>query len=179
MTKDEIIEYFTKKGEDNIVFKLKGLESWQLDKILEHYNPEKYVILGIYDDYFSFLPTNDASVIHFPYNNIPNIELLDKAIKIIQEHPENWNQETWHCGTSHCLAGHIRLLLEGFPPDYNVSVGQSEDFISQTQEIATKALNIPTKYAANIIFWYDNTLDDIINYRNQLAEHGYLIRKNL
>ena len=39
-----------------------------------------------------------------------NIELLDKALAYIDEHPEEWDQSTWDCGTAACIAGHMARL---------------------------------------------------------------------
>jgi len=39
-----------------------------------------------------------------------NFELLAKAVQAIKDNPNHWNQDHWHCGTSHCLAGFIHLI---------------------------------------------------------------------
>lgn len=39
-----------------------------------------------------------------------NIELLEKTMQHIETHPEDWNQETWRCGTGMCFAGHAATL---------------------------------------------------------------------
>lgn len=33
--------------------------------------------------------------------------VLDK----IEADPQSWNQEVWHCGTTHCFAGHAQILF--------------------------------------------------------------------
>lgn len=40
-----------------------------------------------------------------------NWELLQRGVEAIKANPENWDQLNWHCGTSHCLAGFIQILL--------------------------------------------------------------------
>ena len=39
----------------------------------------------------------------------PNIKVLKEILKFIIQHPEHWDQEIWHCGSSHCVAGFIEL----------------------------------------------------------------------
>lgn len=109
----------------------------------------------------------------------PNIELLDKALKIIEEHPEHWNQSHWHCGTSHCLAGHIYLIIHELPYDCG-SINNDEDcplddydddVLENTYWDAKKALNISTK-DADMLFDGENTLDDLKRMRDDLAFYG-------
>ncbi len=38
---------------------------------------------------------------------MPNVELLEKTLKYIEEHPEEWDQAEWFCGTVACFAGHV------------------------------------------------------------------------
>ena len=40
------------------------------------------------------------------------IEILDKALEMIEANPKHWDQKMWHCGTSHCLAGFCDLVIE-------------------------------------------------------------------
>jgi hypothetical protein len=47
----------------------------------------------------------------------PNIELLEKVLSYIEDHPQEWHQETWACNTAACFAGHT-LLLNGFARVY-------------------------------------------------------------
>lgn len=98
----------------------------------------------------------------------PNIQLLDKIIKIIGENPEYWNQEYWHCGTTHCLAGHIELYLDGLPP--NTYIGEN----SCAHDLARDVLGISDEDATTLFYWL-NTLDDIIMYRDSLAKHGKIM----
>jgi hypothetical protein len=44
-----------------------------------------------------------------------NKELLKSTLKLIKENPEHWNQEEWHCGTSHCFAGLVELQVKKLP----------------------------------------------------------------
>lgn len=33
-----------------------------------------------------------------------------KVLDQITQHPETWDQYTWHCGTTHCFAGWAQIL---------------------------------------------------------------------
>jgi hypothetical protein len=39
-------------------------------------------------------------------------ELLRAAVNHIIQHPEEWDQSSWHntCGTTHCIAGHCQIM---------------------------------------------------------------------
>lgn len=39
-----------------------------------------------------------------------NIENFRAVLAYIKTHPDEWNQQTWHCGTVHCLAGHAQIM---------------------------------------------------------------------
>lgn len=43
----------------------------------------------------------------------PNVPLLRQTLGYIEEHPEEWKQEVYHCGTAACFAGHAALLDGG------------------------------------------------------------------
>lgn len=44
-----------------------------------------------------------------------NTELLERVLRYIELHPEEWDQDNWRCGTSFCFAGHT-ALLSGWKP---------------------------------------------------------------
>lgn len=39
--------------------------------------------------------------------------LLAAAVNHIIQHPETWDQYYWHCGSTHCIAGHCEILGTG------------------------------------------------------------------
>jgi hypothetical protein len=39
-----------------------------------------------------------------------NKERFKQVLDQIQQHPETWKQDTWHCGTTHCFAGWAQIL---------------------------------------------------------------------
>lgn len=59
---------------------------------------------------------------------IPNMEMLDNILDLIDAHPERWDQSTWAtevweetegeiCGTALCVAGHA-VAMKGYHIDY-------------------------------------------------------------
>lgn len=49
---------------------------------------------------------------------------LRKIIAKIKKNPKCWDQAEWHCGTSHCIAGHAQIeagkYKQGTPFDSDV-----------------------------------------------------------
>lgn len=92
-----------------------------------------------------------------------NKELLLKTLETIKANPEHWNQEEWHCGTSHCFAGFTHLIDAGLPitticPVWGVEYDDGGwDF---TEEYAAKALGLD-KDQADLLFYVDNKLEDL------------------
>lgn len=42
-----------------------------------------------------------------------------KVLDHIKKHPETWNQESWHCGSSHCLFGWAQIMSGCDEVDFN------------------------------------------------------------
>lgn len=169
MTPQELINYFHKKGDVPVVNKLKKLDDWKIELICHNFNPEKNNIVKLTNEGFAILSKNPNSAASGWVKFVkPDIELLDAAIRVIKEHPEHWNQETWHCGTSHCIAGHIQLIVKGLP--YNHRIGYTPT--GSTSQIARDALGISLR-DAELLFSSTNTLEDIIDIRNKLEAYGY------
>jgi hypothetical protein len=60
---------------------------------------------------------------------MPNIELLKRTLRYIEDHPYSWDQATFYtydeCGTSHCFAGWAVVLSGVRPhPDEKVLVDE-------------------------------------------------------
>lgn len=49
---------------------------------------------------------------------MPNVDLLQRTLTHIRQHPETWDQGMWvnECGTAFCFAGHA-VNLSGLPID--------------------------------------------------------------
>lgn len=43
----------------------------------------------------------------------PNVALLKQTLAYIEAHPEEWNQEVYHCRSAACFAGHAATLDGG------------------------------------------------------------------
>lgn len=52
-----------------------------------------------------------------------NLTRYRRIIRDIVAHPESHKQESWHCGTSHCVAGHAHFHAIG----YKTAVGKDWD----------------------------------------------------
>lgn len=78
-----------------------------------------------------------------------NAELAYKILDHIRENPKEWDQSTWHCGTTHCFAGFAELFTTGEIDD--------ETDGARTWNIATEALGI-TDEDAYTLFNPTNTL---------------------
>lgn len=106
----------------------------------------------------------------------PNVALLNQTLAYIEAHPQEWDQTTWHCGTTACFAGHAALLdgAEWAPanvpigelvlardddPDLNVLVldGTPSVFVDDR---AQRILGL-TEYQATELFSGCNSLDDL------------------
>lgn len=102
----------------------------------------------------------------------PNVELLRKTLKYIEDHPEEWRQESWHCGTKACFAGHAALLAGGTwahehgmcmlarDDDPHDHVWQTYDgtALVDVDDRAIRVLGV-TEEQASRLFWYANSLD--------------------
>ena len=109
-----------------------------------------------------------------------NFDLLGQAVQLIKDNPEHWDQNHWHCGTSHCLAGMIHILRNyrhsGLPLDqlltqvlHDADDEDDGDAVFDapgytingrpTAKIAQEALNI-SDLQAIWLFAKDRTLQD-------------------
>jgi hypothetical protein len=83
-------------------------------------------------------------------------ELLRAAVNQIIEHPETWNQRSWHCGTSHCVAGWCNVLagngtVEGnsvLIREVGISPGEAE-WLSQPHRSLPDIYNFAKKVLSN------------------------------
>ena len=75
-------------------------------------------------------------------------QLMLTVLEHVQKHPETWDQERWHCGTSHCFAG--------FAQTWNGAEGDS----GTCQEAALEALGI-TREGGQLLFDCYNTMEEI------------------
>lgn len=57
------------------------------------------------------------TVITPPRDHDEKVERLKAVLAAIEANPQHWDQEQWHCGTSHCFAGFAQLLARDLPFD--------------------------------------------------------------
>jgi hypothetical protein len=57
-----------------------------------------------------------SSAVSNPPTPLRGPELARAAVNHILDHPEQWDQRHWHCGTTHCFAGTCQVLA-GRPAD--------------------------------------------------------------
>jgi hypothetical protein len=128
----------------------------------------------------------------------PYIELLDSIIENIQENEQSWNQHDWagadevdletgaSCGSAFCVAGHAVLavgakilwkdqswyqLLHSDNhniPKYGATYCLYNGETQLIETVARDALGL-THNQANRLFKDTNSLDDIIDIRDELA----------
>lgn len=95
-----------------------------------------------------------------------NVPLLRKTLEHIQNHPDEWEQSIWHCGTKFCFAGHACILSGDriYHPDGELETQYSEFVVSsedgEIREIRDRAQTILGLCAhnANVLFDPDNSL---------------------
>lgn len=106
---------------------------------------------------------------------MPNAPLLLKTLHHIEAHPEEWVQETWHCGTTACYAGHAVIIDGGewYPHGSALLIARDDDpaedvwhdpcgstSVIQVAHRARHILGLTHEQAVRL-FSYDNTLDDL------------------
>ena len=93
--------------------------------------------------------------------NMANHALLDNTLKLIKENPRHWNQERWHCGTSHCFAGFVELQVKGLP----VNTFLPDNYL--TKHIAMDALGINVETADTLFYPY-NSLETLERFIEEI-----------
>lgn len=97
-----------------------------------------------------------------------NKDLLRRTMTYIEEHPKEWDQDTWAaktvCGTAFCFAGHaVRLaghkivFLPGDDTATHIADGR------MIEDAAIEELGL-RKYQADELFSGGNTLDELRSF---------------
>ena len=85
-----------------------------------------------------------------------NAALAYKVLDYIRTNPEEWDQRTWHCGTTHCFAGLIEFFITG-----------EDKYGIRTMDVAMDALKIiPSE--ARALFNVHNTLQDLFELTERI-----------
>ena len=82
-----------------------------------------------------------------------NLENFNKVLAQIEANPSCWNQEDWHCGSSHCFGGWAQIL-SGKEANLETVRGDAREY-----------LNI-SAVDANWLFRGTRTLEEIKSFPN-------------
>lgn len=96
-----------------------------------------------------------------------NLELFKEIVDFIKANPQHWNQRTWHCGTSHCVAGFIEQRVNGRSFCSEATAVRPEMVHWQTFAVGRDTLGLSTK-KANWLFDPKRTLAEL----QIVAKHG-------
>jgi hypothetical protein len=86
-----------------------------------------------------------------------HVERLGKIVQKIIDNPSCWIQSNYHCGSSHCIAGHAQIE-SGFPASHRFAHQDGLKWLGLTCEQAT------------YLFHSKRTLNEIIEFY-QDAKH--------
>lgn len=96
-----------------------------------------------------------------------NKELLLQTLAYIEEHPEEWRQGRWRCGSTACFAGHAALLA-GAEWLHKKEINQATDEKVRAPDGAVEWVNDYAKHVlglttdvAEALFHGNNTLSDL------------------
>lgn len=100
-----------------------------------------------------------------------SIAQLRTALEYIKAHPDEWDQSTWFCGTTACLAGHI-ALLDGWEPtdDYQPGLGYhviNGDTVDAVDAVAADILGI-SRIEGGVLWDSRNTLAQLEHHTLRL-----------
>jgi hypothetical protein len=98
----------------------------------------------------------------------PNLDLLDRVMDHIDQHPEEWDQAAWFCGTAACFAGHA-VLMDGWKIVHAFGDIEKDGKLDMADQVAQRLLGLPRR-EANRLFCASNTLDDLHSMVKQI--HG-------
>src|ERR1044072_2947244 len=101
----------------------------------------------------------------------PNAELAYRVLDHIDAHPETWQQDSWHCGSSFCFGGWaVALSGGGGKGDDGVYDGPSGLVGLDVEEAAKIVLGIDEETA-----WLKGGHDWLFGPNNTRADLGRLV----
>jgi hypothetical protein len=98
-----------------------------------------------------------------------NKDLLRKTLETIKQNPEHWDQQFWHCDTSHCFAGFTHLISLGL----DVTKSHFNDQIDwQDFHGACYSINgvVTVDYAKEALGLYYEDAQRLFNCLNNLSD---------
>ena len=102
-----------------------------------------------------------------------NPQLLLNSLAFIESNPEHWDQNHWHCGTTHCLAGVVQCLGLGLDPKLPFPRGLSEKLGLTTYQYAVKVLGI-TPTEGHMLFDEELSLSELRNHVEDITNGSEL-----
>lgn len=96
-----------------------------------------------------------------------NKERCEQVLQWIEAHPENWNQEAWHCGTTHCFAGVAEMMRMRIDPRASAPFSRfNEEYCLDNKYETGRWLGFDLFNRRDAAAWDkltspDNTLDDL------------------
>ena len=99
-------------------------------------------------------------------------EMLVKALHLISQNPNHWNQNDWHCGTSHCLAGFLEIIDLGYASQID-TIRMSQLNGGGTPIVAGKALGLEygKSYIPSFLFRAGQTFEDLCQICQALVNY--------
>lgn len=100
--------------------------------------------------------------------------ILDQAITHIINHPGEWDQSAWFCGTKACLAGRVCLLAGAQPLDtepgdgFDLGMVGYQGEIFQARELAAQLAGL-TEWEAYRLWRSDNTMPELYELVNTVG----------
>jgi hypothetical protein len=93
------------------------------------------------------------------------LSALIQGVEDIKNNPDHWDQRSWHCGSSHCLAGFCDVRREAEKiPEWDREYGDN---------ISPFADEYPHWGDSAEIFHTNNTLQDIEAIIDHIRENGF------
>lgn len=90
-------------------------------------------------------------------NELRGEELANAVLDYIQEHPEEWDQKNFFCGTTACFGGRAILLASGCRDEEEYRRWCKKDYHGSTESLARNFLGW-TSFQAKLVF-YNGTTD--------------------
>lgn len=83
-----------------------------------------------------------------------NTELAYKTLDYIREHPQDWNQLNYFCGTTACFAGRAILIALGFSTELEFRQWQQDNWDCTTTIVAQRLLGWTPREAHHVFASY-------------------------
>lgn len=90
-----------------------------------------------------------------------NPRRYNQVLATIEANPQHWNQQFWHCNSSHCFAGFTELEFLKLQPRHTICdvLAARGETAARTWQVAIDYLEL-TEEQADWLFTAYRTLDD-------------------